>query len=209
MSAHRVPETSGLEPARGERLVGVARDAIAHALGVGEGARPPGPGEAWLGELGASFVTLHEGERLQGCIGTLEPHASLFDDVRHNAVSAALRDPRGRALAGRDVPGLSIEVSLLSPLEPMAARTEAEALAELRPGEDGVVLTCPGHRATYLPSVWATLKEPREFLRELRRKARLPADFWSDEVRLSRYRVTKWSEGPRALGEPRGPRGVS
>jgi AmmeMemoRadiSam system protein A len=189
-----------LERERGERLVGVARDAIARALGRGAGARAPGPGEEWLDEVAASFVTLHEGARLQGCIGTLEPHASLFDDVQSNAVSAALRDPRGRALSAGDVAGLSIEVSVLGAFEPMAARTEAEALAELRPGEDGVVLSCPGHRATYLPSVWSALPEPRDFLRELRRKARLPADYWSSDVRLARYHVAKWQEGP---AEPR------
>jgi AMMECR1 domain-containing protein len=35
--------------------------------------------------------------------------------------------------------------------------------------------------------VWEQLPEPREFLRYLKRKAGLPADYWSAQLRVSRY----------------------
>ena len=71
---------------------------------------------------------------------------------------------------------------------------EADAVSQLRPGIDGMVLECGGHRGTFLPQVWENLPEPRSFLRELKRKAGLAPDFWDDAMRLSRYTVTKWAE---------------
>jgi AMMECR1 domain-containing protein len=64
----------------------------------------------------------------------------------------------------------------------------------LRPYVDGVVLEFGEQRSTFLPQVWQTLPDPRRFLAQLKRKAGLPADFWSGEVRISRYTVRKWSE---------------
>ncbi|HEY0818756.1 MAG TPA: AMMECR1 domain-containing protein, partial [Rhizobacter sp.] len=91
-------------------------------------------------------------------------------------------------------PGLQVEVSLLDPAEPMDVRSEAEALAALRPGEDGVIFEWQGHRATYLPQVWEQLPDARSFLASLKRKAGLPADFWAPEVKLARYRVRKFGD---------------
>ena len=87
-----------------------------------------------------------------------------------------------------------IEVSLLSPLEPMTFTSEANAMAQLRPGVDGVVFECGRYRSTFLPQVWEQLPTPREFMARLKYKAGLSADFWSDEVRLQRYSVQKWQE---------------
>jgi AMMECR1 domain-containing protein len=84
----------------------------------------------------------------------------------------------------------------------MPADGEQSLLAQLRPGVDGVVLEFAGRRATFLPQVWDTLREPTEFLVELKRKAGLPIDFWSAAVHISRYRVTKWRESDvRAMAE--------
>jgi AMMECR1 domain-containing protein len=70
----------------------------------------------------------------------------------------------------------------------------AQALAQLRPLVDGVVLECAGHRSTFLPQVWEQLPTVDEFMRHLKRKAGLPENFWSQEVRLQRYTVEKWKE---------------
>jgi AMMECR1 domain-containing protein len=71
---------------------------------------------------------------------------------------------------------------------------EADALAQLHPGIDGVVLEAGWHRATFLPQVWEQLPDPRQFMAHLKHKAGLAADYWSDEVRLSRYTVEKYKE---------------
>ena len=87
-----------------------------------------------------------------------------------------------------------VEVSLLTPAQPMQFGDEVDALTQLRPNVDGVIFEYSGYRSTFLPQVWENLAQPRQFLAMLKRKAGLPDDFWADGIRLSRYTVTKWSE---------------
>lgn len=184
---------------QGRLLLGYARRAIELALGV---VRPGGgaelddaAAEPWLRAPGATFVTLQRGGRLRGCIGSVLARRPLLEDVHANARAAALSDPRFPPLAAGELPGTTIEVSLLSPSIPLPAATEEEALANLRPGIDGLILEHSGDaQATFLPQVWEALPVPRDFLAHLKRKAGLPADFWSDAIRLRRYTVRKWSE---------------
>ena len=184
----------------GSALLGCARGAIGAALGRRQ---PSFPGShPALDEPGASFVTLTRDGALRGCIGSLEPHRPLVDDVRANAVAAALRDPRFAPLSASEFGAILIEVSVLGPSEPLEADSEPQALRSLRPFEDGVILSWREHRATFLPQVWQVLPQPGDFLRELRRKAGLAADFWSPELRLSRYRVAKWREAGPVGGTP-------
>ena len=181
----------------GAVLLQVARAEIAQSLGLD--AQITLPQDApWLTARGASFVTLTKAGELRGCIGTLEAHRPLIEDVRNNARAAAFGDPRFTPLRREEFNAVSVEVSLLSPPERLAVETEAQALARLRPQIDGVVLEYAGHRATFLPQVWEHLPEPRQFLQQLKRKAGLPVDFWADTLRVSRYAVQKWKEPERA-----------
>ncbi|MGE5318827.1 MAG: AmmeMemoRadiSam system protein B [Hyphomicrobiaceae bacterium] len=148
----------------------------------------------WMAEPGASFVTLTRQGELRGCIGTLEAHRPLSIDVRENAVAAAFRDPRFMPLTRTEFDDIRVEVSLLSPTEALAVASEEHALETLRPHIDGVVFEYRHHRSTFLPQVWEQLPEPAEFLAHLKRKAGLPVDFWAEQVRLSRYTVSKWKE---------------
>jgi AmmeMemoRadiSam system protein A len=175
----------------GSVIVPIARAAIGEALGVPAESDESAP---WLREPGASFVTLRcEGE-LRGCIGTLEAHRILLEDVKINAVAAALRDTRFPPLQRKEWLATRVEVSILSPLDPIEFDDETDALAQLRPGVDGVVFVSGVYRSTFLPQVWEGLPEPREFMAHLKRKAGLPAHFWSDEVELLRYTVQKFME---------------
>lgn len=185
------------EDRRGAILIAIARDELARSLGrTQETPQDVDPWEAepWLFEPGAVFVTLKQNGALRGCVGSLLPVRPLIEDVRHNAVAAASRDPRFEPLAPRELDAVEIEVSKLTVPEPMPFTDEADALAQLRPGVDGVVLRCGARRATFLPQVWDSLPQPAAFLASLKRKAGLEPDFWDDEVRLERYRVRKWSE---------------
>jgi AmmeMemoRadiSam system protein A len=137
-----------------------------------------------------------KGEELRGCVGTLTAHRPLREDVQDNARAAAFHDNRFPPLRPEELPEIRFEVSLLTPPVPLPRyATEAEAIARLRPGQDGVVLDMQGHRATYLPQVWEQIPDPETFLASLKNKAGLPKDFWSPEVRLSVYGVEKWKEG--------------
>jgi hypothetical protein len=87
-----------------------------------------------------------------------------------------------------------VEVSLLSTPKSVAFADEDHLLAQLVAGEDGVILEAEGRRATFLPQVWESISDKRQFLRELARKAGLPGDVRLARCRVSRYRVAKWKE---------------
>ncbi len=175
----------------GRILVPLARGAIARELGQ---TAPSVAEAAWLRAPGATFVTLTRDGQLRGCIGTLAAHRPLVDDVTANAVAAAFSDPRFKPLTRDEFTAVRIEVSLLSPAEPLACDDEAGALAQLRPNIDGLIFQYGHHRSTFLPQVWEQLPDRAEFLAQLKYKAGLPPDFWSNEVKLSRYTVSKWHE---------------
>ena len=182
------------ENQQGVLLLRIARAAISHALQVPCAQPQVADNESWLFKPGATFVTLTQSNELRGCIGSLQAYCPLIEDVRNNAVSAALRDPRFMPLTANELSGVAIEVSLLSELQPLNFSCEGDALAQLRPGVDGVVFEYDHHRSTFLPQVWESLPQPRQFLAQLKLKAKLPENFWSDGIVLSRYTVSKWRE---------------
>lgn len=177
---------------RGEILLAAARGAIGERFGAAPLALPSRP---WLREPGASFVTLTLGGDLRGCIGSLEAHRPLLEDVQGNAVAAAFRDPRFAPLGNQEFARVRVEVSELSRAEPLEFESESHALSLLRPHVDGLILEYGRQRGTFLPQVWESLPQPEQFLAQLKRKAGLPADFWHEDIRLSRYGVSKWKEG--------------
>ncbi|MHB8873407.1 MAG: AmmeMemoRadiSam system protein A [Myxococcaceae bacterium] len=183
---------SPLDDPRGTTLLSLARAALVEALG---GAAACASREPWLCEPGACFVTLSQQGALRGCIGSIEARRPLGEDVRANARGAAFHDPRFPRLLEVELPDTRIEVTLLSKLEPLEVQTEAEAIAALRPGVDGLVLSWGGRRGVFIPQMWQKLPEPALFLRYLRRKAELPLDGWPSGTRLQRFTARSWEEG--------------
>lgn len=175
----------------GSVLLPLARAAIAGEFGLSHQANEDLP---WLKPQGACFITLKREGKLRGCIGTLRAHRPLADDVKVNATGAAFRDPRFPPLSADEYAAIALEISVLSPLEPMRFSDEADALRQLRIGVDGVEFQFGHHTGTFLPQVWEDFKEPADFLAHLKYKAGLPPDFWDSEVKLSRYTVYKWHE---------------
>lgn len=188
-----MPATLDTPEALGTSLLRLARASIATALGRRMDADDDAPG---LQAPGACFVTLTQAGQLRGCIGSLQARRSLRADVQANAVAAALHDTRFAPLTLAELDHTDIEVSVLSPMQAMHFASETDALAQLRPGVDGVVFEFGPHRSTFLPQVWAQLPDPRDFMAHLKRKAGLPADFWHADVRLKRYTVHPWHEHP-------------
>lgn len=164
-------------PAEQTTLLQIAKDAIAAGL---EGARaaPLCPEEhpERLRVVRSSFVTLRIDGRLRGCVGGLEAKHPLVLDVHHHAYAAAFSDPRFPSLTAEEYVQLDIHISVLSPYTPVPFEDEAELLAQLRPGVDGLVIALGDRRATFLPAVWETLSEPQTFVTHLKQKARIPAD---------------------------------
>jgi AmmeMemoRadiSam system protein A len=186
----------------GQQLLRLARHAIDSSFRSVAGPEPQAAStEPALAAPGACFVTLTQDGELRGCIGSLEAWRPLAEDVRENARAAAFRDPRFNPLDESELPRTRVEVSLLTPATPMSFANEADALRQLQPEVDGVILEYGRHRATFLPQVWEQLPDPQRFIGQLKLKAGLPGDFWSDDIRLSRYRVEKWQESEKISGK--------
>jgi hypothetical protein len=183
------------EPDRGQPLLQVARDTIEGELRPeASPAAHAAHTAACLSSRIASFVTLRRHGELRGCVGGLEADAVLRLELPRHARAAAFEDPRFPPLRLEELDGLRIEVSLLTPSETIDAETEADVLAALRPGVDGVILTAGNRRATFLPQVWQELASAAEFLRHLKLKAGLHPDAWSEHFRVARYTAEKWVE---------------
>jgi AmmeMemoRadiSam system protein B/AmmeMemoRadiSam system protein A len=169
--------------------------------------RPPRPVEAAPAHLAApaaTFVTLRDGRRLLGCIGSMEAGRPLLEDVADNAVGAAFRDPRMPALTPFEFARMSVHVSVLSPPEPMGVSSRDELRAAVVPGRDGLLVEAGRKRGTFLPAVWEQLREVDDFLDQLWHKAGLAPGSWPARLRVWRYRAAEFGvEGPREA--PAGP----
>lgn len=134
----------------------------------------------WHGESrrlradGAVFVTLKKrGGGLRGCIGSLHGTMPLYRSIIQNGVSAASRDPRFAPVKAEELPGLEIEVTVLSPLHPIKGPEEVVI------GRDGLYLEAPGGSGVFLPQVPVEQGWDLEtYLRQLAVKAGLSPDGW-------------------------------
>ncbi|AOV15937.1 hypothetical protein BJI67_01585 [Acidihalobacter aeolianus] len=175
-------------PEERARLRDIAAASIRHGLtqgaplAVGLGTLP-----AKLREPRATFVTLERSGRLRGCIGTLEARRPLAQDVADQAYAAAFRDPRFVPLEAGELPDLELKISVLSPPEALSAEAARALPDTLRPGIDGLIIEDGPHRATFLPSVWAQLPDPQDFVAALRQKAGLPPAGSNPNLRAFRY----------------------
>ncbi len=181
-------------------LLQVAKASIERGFDTGAPLRGLTSEDPVLSTPGAAFVTLNRSGRLRGCIGSLQAYRPLIEDVAENAFNAAFRDPRFPPLTTAETEGLTVEVSVLTPPVPMqGCETPQGLLAQLKPFEDGLIIDDGAHRATFLPSVWAQLPDPEDFLRHLMAKAGMRS--WSANTRCWRYHTVKF-EAPWEAIEP-------
>jgi len=131
-----------------------------------------------LAQLGAVFVTLRDGHSLRGCVGNLEWALPLAHEVMNTAIASASEDPRFGPLTQEELPGLLIEISVLSPLR------RVQNADEIKTGEHGVMVVRGHHKGLFLPQVWKeTDWDKTRFLNELcESKAGLPAPAWKDPL---------------------------
>ena len=135
-----------------------------------------------------AFVTLKKEGDLRGCIGFIKPIKPLYQAVVENAVNAALRDHRFRAVGVAELPELEVEVSVLSKMHPVDSYKEFEV------GRHGVVLSKDGRGAVFLPEVATEQGWSREeTLSYLARKAGLPADAWKQDASFELFTSQKFS----------------
>ncbi len=168
------PQPAPLTPSERGKLLKIARQTVAQFLeaGVAPMFTPTEPG--LLQERGA-FVTLKKHGQLRGCIGRLIAEGPLYLTVQRVAMEAAVNDARFPPVTPDELPEIEIEISVLSPLEPV------EDISQIEVGKHGLLIVKGGHQGVLLPQV-ATEQgwDRKEFLRGVCRKAGLPEDAWKD-----------------------------
>jgi AmmeMemoRadiSam system protein A len=189
---------SALTARERENLSLLARASLEEALGIAGAVKRALAGielTPALRETRGAFVTLRERgvvdatghPRLRGCIGTIEAREALHESVVRNAAHAALDDPRFAPVTRDELPGLSVEISALTPMRPVAGPGEIVC------GRDGVLLERGSRRAVFLPQVateqgWSVT----ELLEHLAQKAGLAGDDWRD-AKLSVFEAEVFS----------------
>ena len=162
-----------LDAEDGALLLNSAREAIASSL---EGRDPVyGSPSENVKVLCGTFVTLHRGKTLRGCIGTMRGVHPLIEAVREMARSSAFHDPRFPPLTGDELGDISIEISVLSPL------VKISSLDEIHIGTHGLFLVKGLSSGVLLPQVAVEQGWNRgQFLKHTCRKAGLPEEAWKD-----------------------------
>lgn len=170
------------------QLLRIAREAISTQLLRGSVPASEVDDLALLRSSGA-FVTLEEEGRLRGCIGSLEADRPLHRQVAHMAVAAATEDHRFSPLTPADLMYVEIEISVLSPMSPIA-RDDIEI------GVHGLYVAQGRKRGVFLPQVpvqygWDV---PR-YLKELLNKGGLGSRAYEDpQTRLFGFTAEVFSD---------------
>jgi len=129
------------------------------------------------------FVTIKQRGELRGCLGTLQNRAGLAGEVIRCAADSASEDPRFPPVSPGELPELSLEISVLGPLEEIEPRPDAFTI-----GTHGLVVEQGVRRGLLLPQVateWGWTGE--QFLRQTCVKAGLPPDAWRQGARVFRF----------------------
>lgn len=169
-------------------LLTLAWQSIAHGLKTGKPlsidiANYPSD----LAEQRATFVILHYRGLPRGSFGNLRAVRPLVEDVSENAFAAAFCDRHYPSVTDMEISDLEIQIDLLSPLENIVFSSELDLIHQLSPHVDGLILEEKSHRAFFMPSNWETLHTPMQFLQHLKRKAGLPATYWSTTIKAYRF----------------------
>jgi AmmeMemoRadiSam system protein B/AmmeMemoRadiSam system protein A len=172
--SHEAADGGGLDEAQQGTLLKIARESVTAAV---RGQKPPqwDVDDPALKRRCGAFVTLKERGELRGCIGYIEAIKPLFQTVADVAASAALNDPRFMPVSPEELPDLTLEISVLTPLRRLTDP------AEIVIGKHGLLIRKGGYQGLLLPQVateWGWDKW--QFLEHTCRKAGLPPDAWKD-----------------------------
>lgn len=140
---------------------------------------------------GASFVTLKKNNELRGCVGTVIPHEAIAQDVAKNTFSAAMEDDRFPPLSKEELPFLSFSISLLTGFEAINYTDSDDLLSQIKTGIDGIIIRDGDRQGLFLPSVWKTLPDKEEFMKQLKIKAGINPSYWSENLKVYRFRTVE------------------
>ena len=173
-----------------QALLRLARQTLVEFLDTGRTPATATDSQA-LQEQRATFVTLtvRETGELRGCRGEVVARQQLIESVVNMAVASATDDPRFPPVAPAEVQGLHIEISMLTPLQPIHPDNVVV-------GKHGLMIS-KGHLSGLLlpqvPVEWNWGRE--EFLDSVCRKAGLPQGAWLDpDAQLYGFECEVWGE---------------
>ena len=167
-------------------LLQLAHDAVAASIEKRElDLTPPSD---HLAERRGAFTTLHEQGELRGCVGYVIPMYSLYRTIAETAVSAAFNDSRFMPVRADELPRLRVEISVLSPMQPIDSE-------EVEVGRHGLIITYGNRRGLLLPQVPLEHGWDREmFLRQTCLKAGLPTDAWEHGAKVEAFTAEVFGE---------------
>lgn len=168
-------------------LLQFARDTIAARL-TGSALPPPVRLDDPQRHAGA-FVTLRSAGDLRGCIGYPGSEKRLDEVVGHCAVAAATEDPRFPPVTADELPGLEVEISVLTPIR------KVDDVNEIEVGRDGLIVQDGFRKGLLLPQVATEQHWNRDtFLSHTCLKAGLRPDAWRSGAKIFRFQAEVFSE---------------
>jgi AmmeMemoRadiSam system protein A len=146
------------------------------------------PPSEHLAQPRGAFTTLHLHGKLRGCIGYVMVKYSLYRTVAETAQAAAFDDPRFPPVTTEEAPDLKIDISVLSPLQPIDPENVVV-------GRHGLVVSQGSRRGLLLPQVPVEWGWDREtFLAQTCLKAGLPTDAWQHGAELEAFTAEVFSD---------------
>ena len=147
------------------------------------------PPSEHLAEHRGAFTTLHGNGELRGCVGYVFPMYSLYRTIAETAVAAAFNDTRFLPVKAEELPQLQVEISVLSPIQPIDPD-------DVEVGKHGLLITYGNRRGLLLPQVPIEHGWDREmFLRQTCAKAGLPGDAWEHGAKVEGFTAEVFGEG--------------
>jgi AmmeMemoRadiSam system protein A len=179
-------QSAEFSPEERKILLRLAHDSIAAALDDRRiDVTPP---TEHLAEQRGAFTTLHLQGKLRGCIGYVFPTQALYRTIAETSRAAAFDDPRFGPVTSDEAPELKVEISILSPLQPIAP-------VDVVIGKHGLVVKQGSRRGLLLPQVPVEWDWDREtFLSQTCLKAGLSPDAWLHGAELQAFTAEIFGE---------------
>ena len=166
--------------------VKLARDNLTHFLNTGKSLKeiPNYVTDEMQSKKKGVFVTLHKGQCLRGCIGTILPTTdSIYEEIIRNSVSAGIYDPRFREVEKDELKDISFSVDILDSPEPVS-------IDDLNPKQYGIILNSGSKRALLLPNLEGVDTVDKQ-VAITKQKAGIKED---EDFTIERFKVTRFEE---------------
>jgi AmmeMemoRadiSam system protein A len=201
-------------PKEKEYMLNLARETLVWYLKYNQVPSPNPEGLSNnLKENRPCFVTLMKKDYgLRGCVGWFAFDKPLYKNIIDRSREVATIDNRfPMPVAYTELKDIKIEISILTTPTELKFTTPEDLLKKLIPFEDGVILYTEYGSSTYLPQVWEDLPNKEDFLSNLCRKGRAPADYWRtnyNKLRVEIYKAVHFAEGSFGGKKIVGPNGA-